>query len=176
MWLRAETGNRAYFPDASGSSFELPADVAWDVRSLVVEGQPLKAPASTSGPTIATPSAGASIPGPSRQTPFTATKRLSSVVNVKLVQAVMSRQPSGKPSFNRLGQIFVDVTEATANVTHIKLVIQQKWGHDYTLVTADGLELEDCQGTQGQDYANISLIQNVYIAISFQVVEVSLGV
>ena len=33
----------------------------------------------------------------------TATKRLSSVMNVKLVQAVMSRQPSGKPSFNRLG-------------------------------------------------------------------------
>ena len=61
-------------------------------------------------------------------------------------------------------------------MTYIKLVIQQKWGHDYTLATADGLELEDCQGTQGQDYANISLIQNVYIAISFQVVEVSLGV
>ena len=72
MWLRAETGNRAYFTDASGSSFELPADVAWDVRSLVVEGQPLKAPASMSGPTIATPSAGASTPGPSRQIPFTA--------------------------------------------------------------------------------------------------------
>ena len=149
MWLRAESGNRAYFPDASGSSFELPTDVAWEVRSLVVEGQPLKAAASTSGPTIATPSTGASIPGPSR-TPFTATKKFSSSVNVKLVQAVMSRQPSGKPSFNRLGQTFVDVTEATANVTYIKLVIQQKWGHDYALVTADGLELEDCSGTQGQ--------------------------
>ena len=149
MWLRAESGNRAYFPDASGSSFELPTDVAWEVRSLVVEGQPLKAAASTSGPTIATPSTGASIPGPSR-TPFTATKKFSSSVNVKLVQAVMSRQPSGKPNFNTLGQTFVDVTEATANVTYIKLVIQQKWGHNYTLVTADGLELEDCSGTQGQ--------------------------
>ena len=92
------------------------------------------------------------MPGPSR-TPFTATKKLSSSVNVKLVQAAMSRQPSGKPSFNRLGQTFVDVTEATANVTYIKLVIQQKWGHDYTLVTADGLELEDCAGTQGQNNA-----------------------
>lgn len=79
-----------------------------------------------------------------------------SVVNVKLVQTVMSRQPSGKLSFNRVGQS-VDVTEATANVTYIQLVIQQKWGHHYTLVTADGLELEDCQSTQGQDYANITI-------------------
>ena len=59
-------------------------------------------------------------------------------MNVKLVQTVMSRQPSGKLSFNRVGQS-VDVTEATANVTYIQLVIQQKWGHHYTLVTADGL-------------------------------------
>ena len=130
--------------------------MGWSVTSLVVKGQPLKAVSSTSGLTIATPSAGTSIPGPSR-TPFTATKKLSSLVTVKLVQAVMSRQPSGKPTFNRLGQTFVDVSEATANVTYIKLVVQQKWGHDYTLVTADGLELEDCSGTQGQNYAYIVL-------------------
>ncbi|MDA8009024.1 MAG: hypothetical protein MPK75_04815 [Alphaproteobacteria bacterium] len=71
----------------------------------------------------------------------------------------MNLSPSGKPTFSTLGQTFVEVTEATANVTFIKHAIQQKWGSEYTLVTADGLELEDCSGTQGKHHSLMHVLQ-----------------
>ena len=51
--------------------------------------------------------------------------------------------------FHHIGQFFVDITEATANVNYIVSVVQRKWGEDHTIVTADRLQLEDCSGTQG---------------------------
>lgn len=43
----------------------------------------------------------------------------------------------------------LDLSDWTANVKHVLEEIQQRWGEDYVLVTLDGLELEDCEGTQG---------------------------
>ena len=68
-------------------------------------------------------------------------------MSVKVVQATMSRQASGKPSFNKLGQTYLDLTDA--NVSYVKHMIRQRWGAEYTIVTLDGLELEDSSGTQG---------------------------
>ena len=44
----------------------------------------------------------------------------------------------------------LDISESNANVKHILEEVQQRWGEDYMLVTVDGLELEDCEGTQGK--------------------------
>jgi len=44
----------------------------------------------------------------------------------------------------------VDVTETNANVEYITREAQQRWGEQYVLVTADGLELENCEGTKGR--------------------------
>ena len=65
------------------------------------------------------------------------------------MQAILKWLPNGKPEFNNLSQLFVDITEATANVKYILSVVQKKWGSEYSIVTADGLHLEDCSGTQG---------------------------
>ena len=70
-------------------------------------------------------------------------------VSVKVVQAQLTRSSSGKAEFQRQGQLFIDVTEATANVPYISSAIQKKWGNDYLLVTVDGLEIKDSAGTQG---------------------------
>lgn len=70
-------------------------------------------------------------------------------INVKVIQASMKRLSSGKCTFTHLSQTFVDVTESTANVNYIKNVVQKRWGYNYVLVTADGLEIEDSSGTQG---------------------------
>ena len=56
----------------------------------------------------------------------------------------------GKGEFQKLGQTYVSVSEATANVRYISSVIKEKWGEDYVLVTSDCLELEDSSGTQGK--------------------------
>ena len=48
-------------------------------------------------------------------------------------------------------QTFVDVTEATmANVNYITAAVQHRWGPDHSLVTSDGLQLDDSSGTQGE--------------------------
>ena len=45
----------------------------------------------------------------------------------------------------------LDVTESTANVEHIVKEVQQRWGEEYVIVTLDGLEIENCEGIQGEN-------------------------
>ena len=47
-----------------------------------------------------------------------------------------------------MGQIFIDVDESTANANYIRSVVQRKWGTEYTLVSADGYEVENTERTQ----------------------------
>lgn len=67
---------------------------------------------------------------------------------MKVVQAHLEKE-AGRVEFQMEGQTFVDVTEATANVENILNTVQDNWGDNYVLVTNDGLEIEDCSGTQG---------------------------
>ena len=61
----------------------------------------------------------------------------------------MVHKENKKVEFHKLGQVFIDVTEGTANINYISSVVQQKFGIDYVVVTADGLRIEDSSGTQG---------------------------
>ena len=54
----------------------------------------------------------------------------------------------GKPEFQLTSQTYMEVTKATANVEHILGIISW-WGPEYTLVTNDGLQIEDSTATQG---------------------------
>ena len=74
-------------------------------------------------------------------------------LSVKIIQASMRRLAGGKVEFGHIGQTFLDVTEATANVHYIGNAVQRKWGNEYILVTADGLQIEDSSGTQGGCFA-----------------------
>ena len=53
------------------------------------------------------------------------------------------------PRFTPISHMYLEITEVSANVTLIKAAIQRKWG-PYTLVTSDGVELEDSPGTEGK--------------------------
>ena len=79
--------------------------------------------------------------------PKNATKEPS--MTVKIVRAKMENSRSGKVEFSQEAQMHVDVTESNANVQYITKEVQQRWGEQYILVTNDGLELENCEGTQG---------------------------
>lgn len=69
--------------------------------------------------------------------------------SVKIVQASFKRLHNGKAEFNQLGQLFIDISETTANVHYISSVIKKQRGANYVLATSDGLPIEDSSGTQG---------------------------
>lgn len=123
---------------------------------LLVEGTPQSHGTNTAAVPLA-------IPGPSGSTGaghgatyrqlVPISKKPGSTLNVKVVQATMRRQANGKLEFTSTGQAFIDVTDSTANVHYITNVVQKKWGAEFQLVTADGLQLEDSSGTQGVYHA-----------------------
>ena len=69
---------------------------------------------------------------------------------VKIIRANLERSRTGKVEFTQEAQIHLDVMESTANVQYVLNEVQQRWGEEYVLVTIDGLELEDCEGTIGK--------------------------
>ena len=78
-----------------------------------------------------------------------------------------------KPIFTRHGQIFVNITDSSANLTHILTGVREEFGDEYVVVTADGLEVRDSSGTQGEDnfYGNDLFFTYVYIATLMQVLD-----
>ena len=61
----------------------------------------------------------------------------------------MSFSVSGKPIFEKVGQVFVELREGTANA-YVLCVAQAEFGDNHTLSTNDGLELHDSAVTQGK--------------------------
>ena len=66
------------------------------------------------------------------------------------MQAIMDASHAGKVDFTPEAQMHLDIIESTAKVHHVTKEVQQRWGNQYRIVTADGLELEDCECTQGK--------------------------
>lgn len=71
--------------------------------------------------------------------------------SLKIIKARISSKHKGnsKPTFQPLGQMYVDITDSTANLQYIHACIQNQWGDEFTIVTNNGLELEDSPATQG---------------------------
>ena len=59
-----------------------------------------------------------------------------------------------KPIFSRQGQIFVNITDSSTNLTHILTGVREEFGDEYVVVTADGLEVRDFSRTQGEGKFN----------------------
>ena len=71
------------------------------------------------------------------------------MISVKIVQVCLFSTPSGKPTFEKMGQMFIEVGENTANVRFILSAAQAEFGTDHIVVTSDGLQLHNNTGTQG---------------------------
>ena len=67
----------------------------------------------------------------------------------QVVKAEMMRKGKGKPKFDPICTMYVDLTAETASHSHIMEAIRKQWGEDYTLVLNDGMELEDSTVTRG---------------------------
>ena len=70
-------------------------------------------------------------------------------MSVKVVQARLSFGVTRRPTFEKLGQMYVEIGEGTANVSYILSVAWTEFGEYHTLVTNDGLEQHDSASTQG---------------------------
>ena len=149
VWLCDECDGTAYFPQ--DGHFNLHGANLSTFQLLIVEGPEIgvqrtshpRHPSSISVTSTPNPT---SLPPPTFRS-VTATRRGPSF-SLKVVKASMQRQGRGKPEFQATSQTYVELTEATANIEHILGVICSRWGSEYTLVTNDGLEIEDSTATQ----------------------------
>ncbi len=151
VWLRGDLDNKAYFPNESGA-FDL--SDTYDGAVLVVEGpEPVIPRTTTVSSTAQSNVSGASSAYHSNPPPFKSViprSKAGSTTSVKILKAEMSTSRTGKVDFEQSAQMHIDVTETTANVCHILREVHQKWGEGYVLVTLNGLQLEDCEGTRGK--------------------------
>ena len=85
-----------------------------------------------------------------RAVAFQVAGTVSQISIVKIVQASMKSLANGKVDLVPYNQTFVDITEATANVNYITVALKYRWGSDHSLVTSDGLQLDDSSGTPGE--------------------------
>ena len=69
--------------------------------------------------------------------------------NLKIFKARMTKTNKRKPEFESISQTYIELVDSTANLEHIKGVVHKRWGTQYTLVTSNGIELEDSPATQG---------------------------
>ena len=77
---------------------------------------------------------------------------------LKVVTASMLKYGQGKPVFQPVAQMFVDITETTANVEQVHASISSHWGYDYKLASIDGLQIEDSPATQSMQCTSYLLV------------------
>lgn len=152
VWLQETIGSRIHIPNEDGS-FALDASaIAYGVR---VNGVSATAPQSqqqqqmqtspiVSSATVTTPVTA------SHGRPFfhSVTSRKTGT-RVKIVRALLSYANNGRPNFNNVDVIFVDVHEDNADAPSMLRAVQEQFGPDYTIVSNDGLEIKDGPGTRG---------------------------
>ena len=68
------------------------------------------------------------------------------IVTFEVIQAKTTWQSAGHSDFLKLGQTFITLSESTANIHHVTMVVKAEIGDEYV---ADGLEVHDSTGTWG---------------------------
>lgn len=152
VWLKEEFGTRVFFPENDGTFNIQP--IAGLIGSLKVEGAPRddipraqnQTPQHLARTMVVPPTTS---PAPVFRSVVAHRRPGGQSVSVKVIQARLSFSATGRPTFEKLGQVYVEIGEGTANVSYILSVARTEFGENHTLVTNDGLELHDSAGTQG---------------------------
>ena len=79
---------------------------------------------------------------------------------LKVLKAKVTRNGAGRLLFDKVGHAFISVEESTANVNYISSVVK-KWGPTFTLVTGNGLSLDDSSNTQGMQVIVLVTIKSL---------------
>lgn len=70
---------------------------------------------------------------------------------IKIVQVQIERVENHTPLYTRHGQLFVNITDSSANLTHVLTAVCEEFSNNNATTTADGLEVRDSSGTQGEE-------------------------
>ena len=147
-WLRDDIDDTAYFPQPNGS-FNVTSFATLNVEGPAQSG-PLprsSLPRLSSAVTVSSTPPASPLPTPLFRS-VTAPRRTPSF-NLKILKAKLTKTSKHKPDFELFSQTYIELVDSTANLEYIKGVVQRRWGTGYTLVTSDGIELEDSPATQG---------------------------
>ena len=148
-WLRDEYDDISYFPNDDGS-FDLSNNTSFS--TLMVEGPVISSANSRGGnlprPSVTVNSTPYNLPPPPSFRSVVTPRRAQSF-SLKIVKAKLTTNSGRKPTFQPLSQTYIELVESTANLDHILSILQRRWGAGYTIVTNDGIELEDSPATQG---------------------------
>ena len=174
VWLRDIDQGTAYFPDKDGN-FNLKEAGVQYFQDLEVQGPNLTAASEAAsgrmssilpqggnstaisprimGPGAIIPPLLAPLP-PLNPVAGSSARKKESTFSLKITKAEFGPTTPGgqdrtKHKFTPISHMYLQITEASANVTLIKAAIQRKW-KEYTLVTSDGVELEDSPGIEGK--------------------------
>ena len=143
MWLKDDCDGTAFFAETEDEHFNLQNVPPY--VTLVVEGPTVSGfTARGRGQSV--------IPATPLLVPIyrsvTASKKLT--ISIKVVKAQMYFSKKGvKPEFLSLNQMYIDLNESNANVSHVSEVVKKQWGSEYIIVTTNGLEIDDSPATQG---------------------------
>ena len=133
IWLRETYSNRAYFPSDDGT-FNLQAEGVEIYTEMTVEGDSVRstAPPSSTAVTLSATTGSSSSSSSSANSILSSLPNFPSVLtshgrrrssgggcNLKVVQAGITCFCFGRPEFRRLGQTFISLSEATANIHHV---------------------------------------------------------
>ena len=170
-WLRDECDGSVYFPDQDGQ-FNLEDSDLTPYSTLVVEGPTavglnmrmgFSSVTRTGGQSISsTPAASSSqqqspLPpaaaghGPPTFRSVIAPRKVpASLIKIMKANMAAAKKPGGKPDFQCTGQMYIELTEPTANVGQVCEAVRRQWGSEYTVVSVEGLEIDDTLATQGR--------------------------
>ena len=73
---------------------------------------------------------------------------IASNFSLKVLKDRMAFTRKGKkPYFETIGEMYVDLTDSTANIDHLRGKVQEQCDSEYTIVSTEGLEIEDSSAT-----------------------------
>ena len=146
-WLKDDCDGTAYFPETEDGRFNLqsiPPYVTLVVEGPTVSGFAARTSVSGRGQSVVPASP---LPAPIYRSVTTPKKVTFSIKIVKARMVIAKR--GTKPEFQALNQMYIELHESTANVGFVTDACRKQWGSEYTVVTNDGLEIEDTSATQG---------------------------
>ena len=90
--------------------------------------------------------------------PLFAGNRKKNKAIAKVILAEANKNDKGGTSFRELGQTYVNITQDTANVSHIISKVRENFSEErLELFTSNWLKVTDTEGTRGRRYPSATL-------------------
>ena len=160
LYLKEEFGDMTFWPTDSGRFNVMHLN---DGSALVVMGEDLVHGTSNvqlqqmaeqhSGHLSQVFAYGGSQAGPSKSPLFGGARRKNGVIAKVIHAEICFKNEKGPPTFQELGQTYVNIKEETANVNYVLSKARDAFNDaSLELVTSNGLKIVDNEGTRGQSF------------------------